>query len=86
MVTTYGSDKPLQDIVDNLSNKEKLPIKKVYKTAPSLKQMFCTPRKICLGPSKGVTEKCNRNRCLCCKLVSQSDNVTDVLGKNFKHS
>ena len=84
MVTTYGSDKPLQDIVDNLPNKEKLSIRKVYKTAPSLKQMFFTPRKICLGPSKGVTNKCNRKRCLCCNLVSQSDKVIDLSGKNVK--
>ena len=40
MVTTYGSDNPLQDMVDNLPNKEKLPIRKVSKTALSLKQKF----------------------------------------------
>ena len=85
MVSTFGADKPLKDIVSNLPNKDKLSIKYVHKTAPSLKMMFCTPRKTCLGPSKGTTEKCNRNRCLCCNLVSNMDFVKDSSGnKTYK--
>lgn len=84
MVSTYGADKPLHDIIENLPNKDKLSIKKVYKTAPSLKQKLCTPRQTCIGPPKGVSDKCSRNRCLCCNLMSQTDKVTSVSGKNYK--
>ena len=84
MVSTYGADKPLQDIVENLPNKDKLSIKKVYKTASSLKQKLCTPRQTCMGPAKGISEKCNRSNCLCCSLMSQNEKVTSVSGKDYK--
>ena len=84
MVSTHGADKPLQDIVEKLPNKDKLSIKKVYKTASSLKQKLCTPRRTCVGPPKGVSAKCNRNRCLCCSMMSESDQVTSMSGKNYK--
>ena len=84
MVSTHGADKPLQDIVENLPNKNKLSIKKVYKTASSLVQKLCTPRRTCIGSPKGVSAKCNRNRCLCCNLMSQNDKVTSLSGKTYK--
>ena len=77
MVSTYGADKPLQDIVSKLPNKDKLLIKNVHKTAPSLRVLLCTPRKTCHGPSKGKTEKCNRPKCLCCNLISGKNCVSD---------
>ena len=52
MVSTYGTNKPLQNIVSKLPNNDKLLIKKIHKTAPSLRVLLCTPRKTCLGPSK----------------------------------
>ena len=84
MVSTYGADKPLQDIVENLPNKDKVSIKKVYKTASSLKQKLCTPRKTCMGPAKGISEKCNRSNCMCCSLMSQNETVSSISGKDYK--
>ena len=84
MVSTFGADKPLKDIVTRLPNKDKLSIKMVHKTAPSLKTLMCTPRRTCLGPSKGKTEKCGRRKCLCCDLISGLDCVFDQSGKSHK--
>ena len=84
MVSTYGADKPLQDIVEKLPNKDKLQIKKVYKTASSLKQKLCTPRQTSIGSAKGVSDKCHRNRCLCSNLVSENDKITSLSGKNYR--
>ena len=83
-VSTFGADKPLKDIVTKLPNKDKLSIKMVHKTAPSLKTLMCTPRRTCLGPSKGKTEKCGRRKCLCCNLILDSDCVYDQSGKSYK--
>ena len=84
MVSTFGADKPLKDVVSKLPNKDKLLVKMVHKTAPSLKTLLCTPRRTCLGPSKGKTVRCNRRKCLCCSLVSNSDRVQDSSGKYYK--
>ena len=85
MISTFGADGPLRDIVSKLPNKEKLCIKMVSKTAPSLKSKFCTPKKTCLGPSKGVSGKCNRGlRCQCCDTMSQTNSVMDSSNKAFR--
>ena len=86
MISVHGADKPLQDTVEKLPNKDKLSIRKIYKTASSLKQKLCTPRRTCVGPSKGVSAKCNRTRCLCCNLMSGKDNISSTSGKTYKTS
>ena len=85
MVSTFGADKPLNDVVSNLPNKDKLSIKKVYRTAPSLRSKFCTPKKTCLGPPNGVSAKCTRiSRCQCCNLMSQTNTVKDMDNRKLK--
>ena len=55
------------------------------KTAPSLRSKFCTPKKTCLGSSKGLSSRCYRDvRCQCCHLMSQEDTVMDGHNKSFK--
>ena len=85
MISSFGADKPLKDVVSKLPNKEKLSIKMVYRTAPSLRSKFCTPRKTCLGSPKGLSTRCNRDcRCQCCGLMSQLDIVKDSDNKKIK--
>jgi len=85
MVSTFGADKPLKDVVLKLPNIAKLSIKMVSKTAHSLKSTFCTHKRTCLGPSKGTSGQCHRGiRCQCCNLMSQADNVLDNDNKSFK--
>ena len=84
MVSKYGADKHLHNIVDSLPNKNHFPITKVHKTSPSLKKMICTPRRTCLGPRKGISNKCLRPRCSCCDMMSQNDNVCDTSRKKHQ--
>ena len=60
-----------------------LSIKRVYKTASSLKQKLCEPRQTCVGPAKGVSEKCDRNRCQGCEMMS-GNKISSMSGKYYK--
>ena len=81
IISTYGCDKVLVDIVDNTSKMLKSskmfcksnlanPYKFTKRVRPSLKSLLCNSNRVCVGPKFGITSPCGRARCQSCKLMS----------------
>ena len=85
VVSTYGRDAPLTNILDQVEKKTNLKFKYVKKTAPSINNLVVKSKEASLGPKLGTTTKCTRTRprCQCCDLVSESDHVIGPNGKRF---
>ena len=85
VVSTYGRDKPLTNILDNIPNKSKFKFKYVKRTAPSLRSKLCKSKYASLGPKLGLSERCNRNRCKSCKMMSNKNFITTkIRGKKMR--
>ena len=80
VVSTYGRDQPLTNILENIPNKAKFKFKYVKRTAPSLRNKLCKSKYHSLGPKLGFSVKCNRNRCKSCKMMSNKNSITTKLG------
>ena len=85
VVSTYGRDQPLINILENMPNKSMFKFNYVKRTASSLHNTLCNSKYASLGPKLGCSRKCNRSRCKCCKLMSNKCSfTTHIGGKNIR--
>ena len=77
VISTYGADKPLLDIIEKIPHKDQLKLKYIKKTGSSLKSRLCKSKSIGTGYHRAATTPCKRSRCKSCKLISPNkDHVT----------
>ena len=80
VISTYGRDKPLTNIVNTIPNKDKFKFNHIKRAAPSLNSILCRKKYPSLGPKFGPSERCRKNRCKCCKLMSEKE-VASIANK-----
>ena len=82
VISTYGKDEPLINIMKGAEDAKTLIIYKYVKnTCPSLRNQLCKTKHICLGPQFGTTKPCNRPRCSNCQIMS---NQSSIVGNKIK--
>ena len=94
VISTYGCDKVLVDIVENASKMLKSskmfcrsnlgnPYKFTKRVGLSLKSLLCNSNRVCIGPTFGITSPCGKARCQSCKLMSNKRSII-LNGQKFQ--
>ena len=84
VISRFGCDKKLCDVVDSVSSQLPFKVEYVKKTGASLNSRLCKSKFISTDPKFGITSDCSRAKCKSCVYMSNKDKIKSTSGKLYK--
>ena len=84
LISTFGLDKGLKNIVQETCTLYSIPVRYVNKTGTTLKNMLSNLKYVSTGKKHGISGPCAQRLCKTCGLMSGKDEIINGKNKKFK--